>query len=120
MRRHAAGALDGTITLVSTNPIIPDFREPTGVQIPPGADVWLYRVEYPDATDPALTSETFMVIHDPNSTFVDWMLFRTAGAPYPSIPVRPPVTPPPGAMPSFPNAAGSGDTPCLPAGQPCG
>jgi hypothetical protein len=120
LRRRAADALTGTITLVSANPSVADLREPTGVRVPPGASAWLYRVDYPNATDPSLASETFLVIHDPNSTFIDWMLVRTDGAPYPSIPARPPVTPPPGAVPSDPNLDGSGDTPCLPAGQPCG
>jgi hypothetical protein len=78
--------------------------------------VFLYRVDYPDSTDPALASETFVVIHDPASTFRDWTLVRIDGAPYPEVlvPSEPPV---PSRSPN-PANDGSGGTPCGPT--PCG
>ena len=122
LRRAAANALQGPVTLVTDRPSESDVGADIWRQRPKGSRLWLYRVAYPDATDPALSSETFVVIQDPASTFHDWMILRIAGAEYPTVTVPPPATLPPDVtrytLP--PGADGSGDTPCLPAGQECG
>ena len=122
LRRAAANALDGTVTLLSNSPTESDVGSDLWRQRPKGSRLWLYRVDYPGATDPALASETFVVVQDPASTFHDWMLVRTDGAAYPTVTFPPPPpqpTLPPGVTP-VPGSDGSGDTPCLPAGQECG
>lgn len=119
LRRAAGNALDGTLTLVTDRPTESDVGADIWRLRPKGSRLWLYRVDYPDASDPALASETFVVIQDPASTFRDWMLVRVAGAAYPTVTVPPPATLPPGVTP-VPGNDGSGDTPCLPAGQECG
>jgi hypothetical protein len=119
MRRHTAGAIDGTVTLLSADATEADLGAELWQARPRGARFWLYRVDYPGSTDPTLGSETYAVIHDRNSTFADWQLVRVAGAPYPRIAIPPPVGLPPGVTP-IPGNDGSGDTPCVPAGQPCG
>jgi hypothetical protein len=119
MRRHTAGAIDGTITLLSADATEADVGAELWQARPRGARFWLYRVDYPGSTDPTLGSETYVVIHDRNSTFADWQLVRVAGAPYPRIAIPPPIGLPPGVTP-IPGNDGSGDTPCVPAGQPCG
>jgi len=107
------------VTLVTDRPTESDVGADIWRLRPKGSRLWLYRVDYPDASDPALASETFVVIQDPASTFRDWMLVRVAGAAYPTVTVPPPATLPPGVTP-VPGNDGSGDTPCLPAGQECG
>lgn len=122
LRRAGANALQGTVVLVSDQPGESDVGPDIWRLRPKGSRLWLYRVDYPNATDPALASERFAVVQDPASTFHDWMLLRVAGAAYPTVTVPPPATLPPGVtrytLP--PGADGSGDTPCLPAGTPCG
>ena len=123
LRRLAADALAGTISVVADQPSRGDLEKELPGPLPANAELHVFRVDYPGATDPALASETYLVIHDPTSTFADWQLLRIGGAPYPQIPVREPVAPPPGIVPSVepvPGGSGSGDTPCLPAGQECG
>lgn len=122
IRRAAANALNGTVTLVTDQPTESDVGGDIWRQRPKGSRLWLYRVDYPDTTDPMLASEIFVVVQDSASVFRDWMLVRTAGAAYPTVTVPPPApvpTLPPGVSP-VPGADGSGDTPCLPAGQECG
>jgi hypothetical protein len=122
IRRAAANAIDGVVTLVATDP----SEDQVGADVwrlrPKGSRLWLYRVDYPETTDPTLASETFVVVQDPARVFHDWMLVRIAGAAYPTVTVPPPApvpTLPPGVTP-VPGTDGSGDRPCLPAGQECG
>jgi len=115
--------MDGTVTLLSDNPTEAEVGADLWRLRPKDSRLWLYRVDYPNATDLDLASETFVVVQDPNSTFHDWQIVRIAGAPYPRIANPPPVGPPPGVMPDvapIPGSDSSGDTPCLPAGQECG
>ena len=121
LRRDAANAIQGTVTLVTDHPTESDVGADIWRLRPKDSRLWLYLVEYPNATDPALASETFAVIQDPASTFHDWMLLRVAGEAYPTVTFPPPPTLPPGvAFTPPPGSDGSGDTPCLPAGQECG
>lgn len=115
-RRLAANALDGSITLVSDQPSEADVGTSLWRTRPAGSDLFIYRVDYPGATDPALASETFVVIHDPVSSFADWMFVRVGGAPYPEV-LAPPPAPEPSTSPD-PATDGSGDIPCGPT--PCG
>jgi hypothetical protein len=126
LRRRAADAVDGTITLLSGDATEADVGAELWQARPGGARLWIYRVDYPASTDPTLGSETYVVIHDPKSKFADWQLVRIAGVPYPRIAIPPTVGLPPGVTPS-PGTDGSGvtpapvgDTPCYPIGQPCG
>jgi hypothetical protein len=41
------------------------------------------RVTYDRATDPALATEEYLVIHVPDSEYRDWTMVRIAGEPYP-------------------------------------
>ena len=122
LRRDAANAIEGTVTLVTDDPSESDVGADIWRLRPKGSRLWLYRVDYPNATDPALATETFVVIQDPASTFRDWILFRVGGEAYPTVTVPPPATLPPGVTQWTPGSGndGSGDTPCLPAGQECG
>ncbi len=122
LRRAAANALDGSMTLIAANATQTDVGPTIWSGRPPGSDLWVYRVDYPGATDPALASETFVVIHDPKSGFRDWTMVRLAGADYPYVPVEMPAPLPSGiSTPSpIPGSDGTGDTPCVPAPGPCG
>jgi len=115
-RRLAANALDGSISLVSGRPTEADVGAFVWRNRPAGSDLFVYRVDYPGATDPNLASETFVVTHDPVSGFADWIMVRIAGAPYPVV-LAPPRAPEPSTSPdSVPDA--KGDIPCGPT--PCG
>jgi len=84
-RRYAADALVGTIQVLD--------ETPTKTRV--GAKVWalldragvtssrIVRVTYDHATDPALATEDYLVVHMPASEIHDWQLIRIAGAPYP-------------------------------------
>lgn len=115
-RRLAANALDGSITLVSDRPTETDVGTPVWRSRAPGSDLFVYRVDYAGATDPALASETFVVIHDPETGFADWMFVRIAGAPYPEV-LMPPRAPEPSTS-LDPATGGNGDITCGP--MPCG
>lgn len=119
LRRNAANALEGTLTLVSADPTEADLGAELWRKVTSATNLWLYRVDYPSATDSALASETFLVIQDAKSTFKDWQLLRVAGAAYPVVAMPLPVALPPGVS-WFPGTGGDGDTPCLPAGHECG
>jgi hypothetical protein len=118
LRRFHANALDGTITLVTANPAETEVGSRIWRERPAGSTLAVYRVDYAQTLDAALATETFVVIHDPASGFADWILVRIGGAPYPEVLVPPePAEPSPsGGQPGD----GSGDKPCLPAGQECG
>jgi hypothetical protein len=85
MRRRAADALAGRAAVLD--------EMPTEARI--GSRLWrlldraavarsrIVRVTYDHATDPALATEEFLVLHTPESDFRDWMLIRIAGEPYP-------------------------------------
>jgi hypothetical protein len=119
LRRTAANALEGTVTLLSDNASEADVGADLWRLRPKDSRLWVYRVDYPNATDPTLASETFVVVQDPNSTFHDWQIARIAGDPFPIV-NRPPVVVPPQIGSPVPGSDSSGDTPCLPAGQECG
>ena len=118
-RRNAADALVGRIEALD--------EEATEARVGPRA--WqaiqgagairsrIFRVTYPDTTDPALASEEFVVIQAPSTLFRDWQLIRISGEPYPSIT---PMPTPPTDPPASPDNDTTGDVPCLPAGEECG
>ena len=84
LRRQAADALIGRIEVLD--------ETPTETRV--GSKVWarlrqagvtgsrIVRVTYDHATDPALATEDYLVVHMPASEFHDWQLIRISGAPY--------------------------------------
>jgi hypothetical protein len=122
VRRYKAQALDGVVELITRTPTRDQLGDSAAILDAAGnQELWLYRVTYPAATDQRLTSETFVVYHTPGNTFRDWGIARAAGEPFPIVPIPEPVPFPSGMFPVEPiNPGGSGDTPCLPAGQECG
>jgi hypothetical protein len=119
LRRYEADALDGVVELVSAAPNRAQLGGATSIVESTGAArVWLYRVTYPRATDPRFDTETFAVFQIPDSTYRDWGIVRVDGEPFPVVPIRQSVGGPfPSGFPPIDD--GSGDTPCLPAGQEC-
>ena len=83
LRRQAADALTGRIEVLD--------ETPTEARV--GSKVWalldragvtgsrIVRVTYDHATDPALATEDYLVVHMPASEIHDWQLIRIAGAP---------------------------------------
>jgi hypothetical protein len=120
LRRHVAHALIGRIEALDDDPS-KDRVGPTAWRVVREAGVRrsrIFRVTYPDAIDPVLAIEEFLVIQTPESLFRDWQLIRISGEPYsvdPAISTTPPTAPSPA-----PANDGSRDMPCLPAGEECG
>lgn len=119
-RRRAADALVGRIEALDDEPTQARIG-PTAWRVVQESDVTrsrIFRVTYPAAADPALAIEEFLVIQMPQSLFREWQLIRIAGEPYPLDPeiltIRR-VEPSSGLT-----SGGSGDMPCIPAGQECG
>jgi len=118
LRRFESNALAGTITLVDANATRAEVGEPAWAARGRRGTVSVYRVDYPAATEPALASETFAVVHDPDGELSPWLLFRIGGAPYPVVRASTEVNPNPGAGGGSPMPGASGDVPCGPT--PCG
>lgn len=121
VRRDEADALDGVIEFVTKTPTKEQLGDAAAILDAAGnPDRWLYRVTYPAATDQRLARETFVVYHAPDSNFRDWGIARASGEPFPVVPIPEPVPFPSGMFPvETIDPGGSGDTPCLPAGQEC-
>ena len=85
-RRYAADALVGRIEALDDEPTVARVGAAgaAAVRDPGVARARIYRVTYPNATDPALAMEEFLVIQVPESEFRDWQLIRIAGEPYPA------------------------------------
>jgi hypothetical protein len=118
LRRFAANALAGTITLVDGDASRAEVGERAWAARGRRGTVSVYRVDYPAATDPALASETFAVVHDPDGELSPWLLFRIAGASYPVVRAPTEAAPSPAGGGSPMPLASGGDVPCGPT--PCG